>query len=271
MKTRLENMDCMDLMKEYPDNYKVISWFSCGASSAVATKILLRGNNNIEIVNVNPGSEHPDNQRFLKDCEKWFNQKIITIKSEKYKNVIDVIYKTKYVNGEHGARCTVELKKKLYRKYLQNHDKNIIQSIGYDYSKREINRFIRHKEQQDGNFIAPLIDNKINKKQVLAIIEEANIELPIMYKLGYSHNNCIGCVKGGKEYWNKIRQDFINKYNQMAKAERYAGHSCINGMYLDKLPIEKIPNKFIEPSCDLFCEIEFADIISPKVEALQNL
>lgn len=29
-----------------------------------------------------------------------------------------------------------------------------------------------------------------------------------MYDLGYANNNCIGCVKGGIGYWNKIRIDF---------------------------------------------------------------
>ena len=40
-----------------------------------------------------------------------------------------------------------------------------------------------------------------------------------MYKLGYNNNNCIGCVKGGQAYWNKIRIDFPETFNKMAKLE----------------------------------------------------
>ena len=29
-----------------------------------------------------------------------------------------------------------------------------------------------------------------------------------MYDLGYPNNNCIGCIKGGMGYWNRIRKDF---------------------------------------------------------------
>jgi hypothetical protein len=52
------------------------------------------------------------------------------------------------------------------------------------------------------------------------MISDAGIELPAMYKLGYMNNNCIGCVKGGIGYWNKIRQDFPEVYERMAKLER---------------------------------------------------
>ena len=38
-----------------------------------------------------------------------------------------------------------------------------------------------------------------------------------MYKLGYKNNNCIGCVKGQAGYWNKIRKDFPDVFDQMSK------------------------------------------------------
>jgi len=41
-----------------------------------------------------------------------------------------------------------------------------------------------------------LIDNDLSKENCLAIIDRAGIEIPMMYKLGYNNNNCIGCVKG---------------------------------------------------------------------------
>ena len=41
-----------------------------------------------------------------------------------------------------------------------------------------------------------------------------------MYDLGYHNNNCIGCVSGGMGYWNKIRVDFPEAFERMAKLER---------------------------------------------------
>ena len=48
-----------------------------------------------------------------------------------------------------------------------------------------------------------------------------------MYKLGYNNNNCIGCVKGGIGYWNKIRVDFPAEFDRMAELERKIGHAVL--------------------------------------------
>lgn len=56
-----------------------------------------------------------------------------------------------------------------------------------------------------------------------------------MYDMGYRNNNCIGCVKGGMGYWNKIRRDFPEVFARRARQEREIGHTCINGIYLDEL------------------------------------
>ena len=60
------------------------------------------------------------------------------------------------------------------------------------------------------------------------ISERLGIKRPIMYDLGYSNNNCIGCVKGGMGYWNKIREDFPEVFQARAKLEREIGRSCKN-------------------------------------------
>ena len=54
---------------------RTVSWFSCGAASAVATKLSKPD----VIVYCEVIEEHPDNKRFLKDCEEWFNQEIIIL------------------------------------------------------------------------------------------------------------------------------------------------------------------------------------------------
>jgi hypothetical protein len=51
---------------------RVVSWFSCGAASAVATKLALRDSPDAVVAYCETGAEHPDNERFLADCERWF-------------------------------------------------------------------------------------------------------------------------------------------------------------------------------------------------------
>jgi len=58
---------------------RIVSWFSCGAASAVATKLAIAENAGkfpLIIAYTEVAEEHPDNKRFLKDCEKWFGQEI---------------------------------------------------------------------------------------------------------------------------------------------------------------------------------------------------
>jgi hypothetical protein len=46
---------------------RTIVWFSAGAASAVAAKLTLAEGPAV-LAYTNPGSEHPDNERFIADC-----------------------------------------------------------------------------------------------------------------------------------------------------------------------------------------------------------
>ena len=52
-----------------------VSWFSCGAASAIATKL----SNPDVIAYCETGSEDYDNKRFMTECEKWFEKEITGI------------------------------------------------------------------------------------------------------------------------------------------------------------------------------------------------
>ena len=236
---------------------KKIGWFSCGATSAVAIKLAIK-DNKIDIVYCDTGSEHKDNIRFLKDCEKWYGQKIKIIKSDKYNDIWDVFEKTGWLVGVAGARCTTELKKKMRQFYAELEDINI---FGFDSSESlRIERF--KKNNPEILFETPLIEHNLSKPDCLALIQKSRIELPMMYRLGYPNANCIGCVKGGAGYWNKIRKDFPDVFNRMAKLERrmnvailkkYVG-SKRTKIFLDELQ-EDMGNLKMEvfTECSLFC------------------
>ena len=86
------------------------------------------------------------------------------------------------------------------------------------------------------------------------MLMQAGIELPAMYKLGYKNNNCIGCVKGGKGYWNKIRVDFPDYFERMAKFERKINARIFNDVWLDELPLNvgRYESEF-ETECGVVC------------------
>ena len=237
----------------------IIAWFSCGATSAIATMLALREYSNVIIYRINTGSEHPDNERFMQECEeKLFKQKIKIERSLKYTNVFDVILKKRFINSPFGASCTFELKKQVRYKIEDEIQCWEGQVYGFDAAERK--RAQRFKEQYPATKpIFPLIEHKLSKEDCLAIIANHGIKLPAMYRLGYNNNNCIGCVKGGKGYWNMIRKDFPTIFNQMASIERHIGHSCIKDCFLDQLPTTSGRSPGIIPECSIFCALEFMD------------
>lgn len=102
----------------------------------------------------------------------------------------------------------------------------------------------------------PLIEQGLTKEECHGIADKLGLKRPIMYDLGYPNNNCIGCVKGGMGYWNKIRIDFPEVFERRAKLEREIGHSCINGIFLDELEPNrgKIDMEVME-DCTIACQL----------------
>jgi hypothetical protein len=251
-------------------NASVIAWWSGGITSAVACRIALEKYKNVRLLYIETGSHHKDTFRFKEDCENWYGVKIETWQSKKYKDHLDVIRKDRFINGPFGARCTKVLKKDI-RAAIEQDIKWSNQVWGFEFEQSQINRAIRWQEQYEyTNSLFPLIENKLSKNECAGIVMGAGIKIPDTYKLGYNNNNCIGCVKGGAGYWNKIRVDFPNVFNDMAKAEREIKATCLKNedgkIYLDELdPKAGNPTDMVLGECGIFCQVDFAHIMSPKV------
>jgi hypothetical protein len=250
-----------------------VGWFSCGVTSAVACKLAIDkyGSDNIKLYYMVIDSAHDDNERFIKDCERWYGVDIIRDRSSKYKDQFDVIEKTKYINGPSGARCTLELKKNVRYKIEKEIDFDG-QIFGFEFSKKEVNRAIRFAQQYPNSKpLYPLIDRKMTKQQCAELLLMNGIALPKMYDLGFHNNNCIGCVKGGMGYWNHIRKHFPDVFDKMSNLEQKLGNSCIKNKYLKDLGEDQgRHDPPILPDCGTFCEIEFADIIDKNTERIMN-
>jgi len=107
---------------------------------------------------------------------------------------------------------------------------------------------------------APLIDACLTHDETLTIVRDAGIDLPAMYKLGYKHNNCIGCAKAsGAGYWNMIRRDFPVRFQEMAELSESVGARLTR--YKDKrIFLRELPEGYgnysdePEPQCGAFCD-----------------
>lgn len=196
--------------------------FSCGATSAVAAKLTLKRYPSVAIINAFIKEEHEDNRRFFADCERWFGVTITTLRDGKYgASAYEVFRRERFIKGAHGASCSRRLKRDILDAWKQPDD---VAVIGYAADEED-----RADSFLDANNIAcefPLIDAGLKKADCLAVIERAGIELPAMYRLGYENANCIGCPKGGMGYWNKIRRDFPERFEEMCRIEESIGPSA---------------------------------------------
>jgi hypothetical protein len=238
---------------------RIVCWFSCGAASAVATKIAISENNGVLpliIAYTEVIEEHPDNKRFLADCEKWFGQEIIILGNDKYKRSIYETFKTSAMNIKGSAPCTQRLKKQVRIKFELPTDRQV-----FGYTAEEQNRLDRFIDaNNDVDIWTPLIDKGLTKEDCLAMLENAKIELPAMYRMGYLNNNCIGCVKGGMGYWNKIKVDFPKHFERMSNLERFKNQSVLKDRFLDELqPTDGNYPQEQNIECSIFCQLAEED------------
>lgn len=247
------------------DEPRIVSHFSCGAASAVATKLAIQDYpGRVTIVNAFIEEEHGDNQRFLADCEQWWGQKCIQCRDEKYGASARQVWKKKrfLVNGMSGAPCSKALKRDVLEKASLQSDVFVLGYTAEEYERA--NRFIDANNAR--KIVTPLIDRNLGKSDCLAILQRAGIELPMMYRLGFNNNNCIGCPKGGMGYWNMIRKHFPDDFEEVAQIEEMIGPSAY--IFRDRktgirFPLRQLPpdagrHKEPEISCSVFCEMEDA-------------
>ena len=228
-----------------------ICWFSCGVSSFLAAYYTPDCD---DIIYTHINNQHPDSLRFLHDCENLLGRSITILQSSYFKSVDDVIETFHCINTPWGAPCTTKLKKDVRKDWELSHPGEHTYIWGFDSSeKKRAERIIESMPQYNHEF--PLIERDLTKENVHAIALNLGLRRPIMYDLGYPNNNCIGCVKGGKGYWNLIRRDFPDVFARRALQERSIGHSCINGCFLDELPENTGRIAEVFPSCDIFCQL----------------
>jgi PP-loop superfamily ATP-utilizing enzyme len=198
---------------------RVIAWWSGGIASALACWLALQIYKNVVIVFIDTKNEDEDTYRFLKDCEKLYEQKIVVISNDGYDSIEQVWLKYQSLNSATGAICSSELKRTVRERY-QNLKIDYAQIFGFDINevKRHLNM---RKNYPELNVISPLIENGLTKAGVVREFIKLGIEIPRAYKLGYQNNNCLKtlCVQGGIGYYHKAKRETPEKVHAMAIRE----------------------------------------------------
>lgn len=236
----------------------IVSWFSAGVSSAVATKIILNKYPDTRIIYTHVEDQHEDTLRFIDDCEKWFEKKIEILQSP-LKSVNNACRQSRFVKGPHGASCSRLLKIRVRKEWEIDNGNDYVYVWGFDCTEKDrAERVVESNPDNEHYF--PLIENNIDKQAAHGILDKAGIKRPVMYDMGYPNNNCIGCIKGGGGYWNKIKQDFPEVFKARCEMERIIGGTIFKEFYLDEMPEDYGRDlKVIVPDCGLFCDIASQD------------
>ena len=226
---------------------------SAGVSSFVAG--YLEKDTVDKFIYIDIEDQHPDSMRFIKDCEKALGKEIEKLKSP-YGSVENAarllahfrITKTGY------APCTDWLKKRVRKEWEYDHREYDITYVwGFDVEERD--RAERLEETMtEFEHCFPLIERELTKADAHGISHSLGIKRPLMYDLGYNNNNCIGCVKGGMGYWNKIRVDFPEVFESRAKLERELNSSILKECFLDELePNRGRMSEEVSEDCGIYC------------------
>lgn len=228
----------------------IISWFSAGVSSFIATYLMRDKVDKIFYIHID--DQHPDSLRYIKDCEKVIGKPIEILQS-RYKSVDEVCRATQFLTSPFGAPCTRILKKRVRKEWEQKQSQPITYLWGFDINEQDRSFNIK-KDMQEFEHIFPLIQNCITKNDAHGMCKLLGIKRPVMYDMGYNNNNCIGCIKGGMGYWNKIRIDFPEVFTSRAKLEREMNHSIIKGIFLDELePDRGRMSEDVTEECSIYC------------------
>lgn len=236
-----------------------ISHFSCGAASAVATKM----SSPDEIWYAATGSEDEDNERFLRDCELWFGMTVRVLKSDKYIDTWEVWEEKRYLAGVAGAPCTSALKIGPQLAHQRTDDINI---FGYTADSNDIRR-ARAMGENWPKLITefPLIERGLNKAACLALLKSAGISPPRVYAMGYPNANCIPCVKAtSPDYWALVRKCHQKEFDRMQDLEKRLGATLVrikgNRVQLSELPKEWPIMEPQAPACDFLCGLAEQDL-----------
>lgn len=233
---------------------KYVVWLSGGVSSFVSAYLT----NPTDIIYIDIADQHPDTLRYIKDCERFLKKEVQILHNPIYNCVEDCVRAFGGFTNPYTKMCpcTNWLKKRVRQEWeLLQQDFSLVYIWGFDVNEKErAERVVKSNLQ--ARHIFPLIDASLYKEDAHAIARKLGLKRPLMYDLGYNNNNCIGCVKGGKGYWNKIRKDFPEVFASRAKLEREMGYSIIKDVYLDELP-ENAGRKqdIILEDCGIMCEL----------------
>lgn len=197
----------------------------------------------LELVFCDTECELPELYDYLNKIEVFLDKKIIRIKPPVSFDQIHSCYG--FLPHPANRWCTVELKTKPFQKYLkENYSNGIINlyiGIRADESSRVDTATSKIKYIHEK---FPFVENAINKKEVIQILNDSGIGLAGFYSWK-RRSGCYFCFFQNKMDWISLYEHYPKLFEKAVSMEKYSEKIKQNGYFgwNYKMPISKM----IEP------------------------
>jgi hypothetical protein len=194
---------------------KHIIFYSGGIGSYMTAKRVIEkeGKENVVLLFTDTLIEDEDLYRFLEETTKLLDVEFVHIKDGR--TPWEVFKDVRYLGNSRIAQCSHKLKQEVSEKWIKENynPEECILYLGIDWT--EEHRTAKPKENWLPYRVEfPMCEEPfITKDEMLKELENDGIEIPRLYKLGFSHNNCGGfCVRAGQGHFANLLKHFPNLY-----------------------------------------------------------
>lgn len=202
---------------------KHIIFYSGGLGSwMTANKVIQQyGKENIVLLFTDTMIEDEDLYRFLDETSQDFGIPVTRIADGR--DVWEVFRDVKFIGNSRIAQCSHILKQKKSKQWIKENFKpdECILYLGIDWTEQH------RKEAPTKNWFPypvefPLCEEPyINKIDIIKDLENRGIEIPRLYKKGFSHNNCGGfCVRAGQGHFITLLREMPERYKYHEEKEQ---------------------------------------------------
>lgn len=168
------------------------------------------------------GWEHPDLYRFLDDLSEYWDHPIT--QDNDGRNPEELFVQNRALANNRMPFCSRILKAERLQKFYRDGDTLIFGICCHEEQRatriRDVYNRIANKTGKTSTVVLPLIQEYVSNKRIDGFLVSARIKEPILYELGFIHNNCSGgCVRAGKKHWKLLYEKLPEIYAERERVE----------------------------------------------------
>jgi hypothetical protein len=220
---------------------KVIVGFSGGVTSAWCAGWALAQYPKEDVVFLfhDTKEEHPDTYRFIREMAAALKHPVTEFSDGR--SVTEVFHDEGAIANNRMAFCSRILKAEQRDKYMNllraEGVTEIVNVVGFTAGEwQRVQRATMRAQQQKFIALFPLALEGITKQECADWCLSLGVKPSEMYRWS-EHANCIGCVRGGKGYWLKVKENAPEVWDQRVALEKEFGHTILKDTSLIQLSI----------------------------------